>query len=109
MKDHRLIDERSLAFDRLTAAKLKANPALVEKARDNVRRWLASCSEGVRPALLEWQAALDGPLEALLALLTSSDERATRLRQSSPFAGVLSPAERNAILREYHRRESRAA
>ena len=109
MKDHRLIDERSLAFDRLTAAKLKANPALLEKAKNNVHRWLASCSAGVRPALLEWQVALDGPFEALLALLTSSDERATRLRQSSPFAGVLSPAERTAILTEFQKRESRAA
>jgi hypothetical protein len=108
LKDHRLIDERSLAFGRLIAAKIAANLALVEKGRANVRRWLQSCSPAARPALLEWQAALDGPLDELLALLTATDERATRLRQSSPFAGVLSTAERTAILAEFQEHDSHA-
>jgi hypothetical protein len=30
-------------------------------------------------------------------LLVSRSERATRLRQSSPFAGVLTPAERRRV------------
>jgi hypothetical protein len=42
-------------------------------------------------------------------MLESTDERATRLRQSSPFCGILSPAERIAIIREYQKRESVAA
>jgi hypothetical protein len=109
MKDHRLIDERSLAFCRLIARKLDANPALVDTARANVKRWLATCSPGVRPALLEWQAALDGPPHAVRALLLCADERAVRLRQSNPFAGVLTPAERSAILSEFQARESAAA
>jgi hypothetical protein len=44
-----------------------------------------------------------------MAVLTGTDERATRLRQSSPFAGLLSVAERTAIIREFQRRESTAA
>ncbi|MDW8310234.1 MAG: hypothetical protein RMK20_12750 [Verrucomicrobiales bacterium] len=108
MKHHRLIDERSLAFDRLTAAKVAANPELVARARATLQRWLGSCSPRVRPVLLEWQAVLDGPLDELLALLTATDERATRLRQSSPFAGILTPAERTAILKEFHQRDSTA-
>ena len=109
MKDHRLIDERSLALHRRVAEKLRGNPALVGFAQENIHRWLATCAPGVRPALLEWQTVLAGPFDAVLALLTAADERAARLRQSSPFAGCLGAEERNAILMEYHRRESHAA
>ncbi|CAN5797081.1 hypothetical protein BH20VER1_BH20VER1_00550 [soil metagenome] len=109
MRDHRLIDERSLAFDRLTATKLAENPALLDRARASLRRWLATASPRVRPVLLEWQQLLDGPSAELMAVLAGTDERATRLRQSSPFAGLLSVAERTAIIREFQRRESTAA
>jgi len=46
---------------------------------------------------------LDGALEDVLAVMESGDERAVRLRQSSPFAGFLTAEERNAILREFQR------
>ena len=109
MKDHRLIDERSLAFHRLIAAKLRRQPALVEKARANLARWLQTSSPGSTPALLEWQRALSGPFDELLVLLQATDEHATRLRQSSPFCGILTPEERLAIIREFQARESAAA
>ena len=109
MKDHRLIDERSAAFDRLIAKKLRSDPALVEKARTNIARWLQNAGARSTPDLLEWQRLLDQLLPDLLAVLESTDARATRLRQSSPFCGILTPAERLAIIREYHARESVAA
>ena len=109
MKDHRLIDERSLAFDRLIAAKLRRNPALVEKARGNLARWVKTCSAGARPDLLEWQCLLAGPFDELLVLMEATDERAARLRQSSPFCGILTEEERLGILREFQARESAAA
>ena len=109
MKDHRLIDERSLAFDRLIAAKLRAEPALVEKARGILARWLETGSARARPALLEWQRLLSGPLDELLVILEAADERATRLRQSSPFCGILTQEERFHIIREFQARESAAA
>lgn len=109
MKDHRLIDERSLAFDRLIIEKLRANPSLIEKARANISRWLQTAGARSRPDLLEWQSLLDGPMPELLATLASSDEREARLRQSSPFCGILTRAERLAIIREFHARESVAA
>jgi hypothetical protein len=98
MKSHDLIDQRSLAFGRAIAARLVDDPSLIEHARANIRRWLETCSPGVRPAFLEWLAALDAGTESVLALLTGPDERATRLRQSNPFAGVLPQKERNEIL-----------
>ena len=109
MKDHRFIDERSLAFDRLIAAKLRSQPTLVEKARSNPVRWLETCSAGARPDLLEWQRLLSGSFDELLVLLEATDERATRLRQSNPFCGILTQEERLGILREFQARESVAA
>ena len=106
---HALQDATSLAFDRLTAQKIAANPALVERARATLSRWLATCSPSVRPVLHEWQAILSGPREELLALLAATDERATRLRQSSPFAGILSVAERSTILREFRQHDPEPA
>ena len=109
MNDHGLIDQRSLAFDRLTAEKVAADPALVERAGATLARWLQTCSPRVRPVLLEWQGVLDGPRAELLALLVATDERAVRLRQSSPFAGVLSPAERAVILKEFRQHDPATA
>jgi hypothetical protein len=109
MKDHRLIDERSLAFSRLIAVKFRADPVLVQRGRDNLERWLRDCSERSLPALLEWKVLLAGPLDEVLSVLTSSDERAVRLRQSNPFAGLLTPNERWAILRDFQNRDATAA
>lgn len=108
MKDHRLIDKRSLAFHRRVAEKLRVEPSLRELARANLERWETSASTRLLPVLSEWRALLDAPGGELLAILTSEDARATRLRQSSPFAGALTPVERFAILREFQARDSLA-
>lgn len=109
MKDHRDIDQRSRAFDRLIAEKLRADPALVEKAKANLSRRLSTCDVRSAPDLHEWQRVIRGPLAELLEFLVSADERITRMRQSSRFCGILTPAERLAIIRDFHRRESLAA
>ena len=101
MRSHATIDARSLAFGQAIAARLGENPALVERARSTIARWLKSCSPQTRSTLAEWNAILAGPPSGVLAVLTDPGERATRLRQSNPFAGVLSQRERTAILREY--------
>lgn len=104
MRSHEWIDRRSLALHEAVAAKLEARPELLDVARANLQRWLAA-----RPAaaLREWQEFLDHTsLPDLLALLRSPDEQAARLRQSSPFAGLLSPKERQAILDEYESRRA---
>ena len=101
VKDHRQIDERSLAFGRAIAVHLAQHPELISRARATVARWLETCSPGARSTLLEWQDALMGPPDGVHALLTGTDERATRLRQSNPFAGVLSQQERTALLKHF--------
>ena len=101
MNRHQLIDDRSIALGRAVAARLAAEPQLLNRARATIERWLQTSSPGVRLALEEWRMALDGPIDGVIALLSESDERSVRLRQSNPFAGVLSHAERNAILRQF--------
>jgi len=45
-----------------------------------------------------WRSVLDAGVEAVLAMLTFRSPDAAELRQNSPFAGVLSEAERRAVL-----------
>src|SRR5947207_15319769 len=108
MKRHGHIDERSLAFGRAIAAKLAQHPELIVRARATLTRWMTTSSPRTSSTLQEWRVALDGPLAPVIALLTSADERATRLRQSNPFAGVLSQQERNAILRQFQSHDTAA-
>jgi predicted NACHT family NTPase len=104
VRSHQWIDQRSLALHQAVAAKLEAQPQLLEVARDNVRRWRRTNSAA---ALREWWLLLEAtPLPALVALLRSPDEDAARLRQSSPFAGLLTPDERQSILSEYESRRA---
>jgi len=99
--DHAHLDERSLALHRLVAEKISADPALLDKARANVRRWQAASGEPSL-ALSEWEQILDAsPVDEVIALLVERSERATRLRQSSPFAGILTEPERQAIYESY--------
>jgi hypothetical protein len=101
--DHSRVDERSLAMHRLIAAKVQADPALLDKARENVCRWRAN--EGSpKPALAEWEQILSGPINRVAQFLAERSERATRLRQSSPFAGILTDVERRAIYESYSTR-----
>jgi len=104
VRSHQWIDERSLALHVAVAAKLEAQPELLDVARQNLQRWLS-----MRPAaaLREWQAILDRtPLPEVIGLLRARSEDAARLRQSSPFAGVLSKSERQSILDTYESRRA---
>lgn len=103
MIDPRLIDDRRLAFGRSLASRLIADPLLIVRARETASRWLTLCPPSRQPELREWLTVLDGPIDAVIALLTQSDERSVRLRRSNPFAGVLDTQERNAIIRQFHR------
>jgi hypothetical protein len=95
--DHRRTEARSLAMHCRAAAKISANPALLEIARDNVRRWRANAGEDVPRYLVEWRRILERPWPEIAAVMTGFDDDAIRLRQSSPFAGVLTAEERRQV------------
>lgn len=101
--DHRRLDERSLALHRLVAWKVLADPALLDQARETMRRW--QTMEGSPSlALSEWESILSGPVDQVAEFLMEPSERATRLRQSSPFCGILTEAERRAVYESYSTR-----
>jgi hypothetical protein len=94
---HRIIEARSLAMHCLIARKIEADPRLLTAARGNLEKWIARYGDGVPRALEEWREILDRPWPEIAAVITNADESAVRLRQSSPFAGVLTPAERRRV------------
>lgn len=95
--DHCRLDLRSLAMHTLIARKLARTPGLLTVARENLRRWSERWGDEAPAWLEEWQAVLGRPWIEVAALITELSPRATRLRQSSPFAGVLTPQERKRI------------
>lgn len=95
--DHRRLDLRSLAMHTLIARKLARDPKLLGVARENLKRWGERWGRRTPVWHKEWQAILKRPWREVAALITELSPLATRLRQSSPFAGVLTPEERKRI------------
>ncbi len=94
---HRVLDARSLALHCLIAQKIMADSSLIDIARGNLAAWRRKAVGAEPRYLAEWQRILARPWPQVAALITEQSENATRLRQSSPFAGVLSTAERRRI------------
>ncbi len=97
---HQRIDRRSLALHRAIADKLRAHPELLQIARQNLDRW-SQQNSGSQPYWDRWRELLNQPLEDLLKAIVEDSETMTALRQATPFAGILSPAERWAIYAEF--------
>ncbi len=90
----------SLWLHRAIAGKVVANPpAVLAAAAINLRRLRRLHPEGRAWEWLDrWDAVLDEGVEAVLDALTSSASFAVELRRNSPFAGVLSEAERRRVV-----------
>lgn len=95
---HRLSEERSRAYHQVIADRLRGDLTILERARARVDGWISS--SGTPPFYaLQWREVLCRDVEAIVAFLVVDGELARELRQSSPFAGVLSPEERWQIWR----------
>jgi aryl-alcohol dehydrogenase-like predicted oxidoreductase len=95
---HDWIDERSLALARRVAEHAKHDRSVFTRALLWVRQQLTSPAAERNPALREWERILTTATpEEILATLVEDSEHGARLRQSSPFVGVLSREERNTI------------
>jgi len=102
LRGHQRLEQRSLALHRAIAGKLRSDPTLIEIAWDNLERWSQTMGRS-QPYWDEWRKILARPLPEVLALLEEESERMTALRQATPFAGVLEPAERWAIYSRFER------
>jgi hypothetical protein len=99
-------DRRSLHLHTVIAGRLREDPeAIVAAARSNLAR-MRVLHSGAVDLLDEWAELLGAPIDDLVARLISMDERARSLRQATPFAGILSAAERASAYRDFRRRES---
>ena len=101
---HRLLDARSLAMHALTAEKISRDPQLLNIARDNLQRWRARWPQSPPAWFEQWQEIMNWPWPRIAALITEQSENAIRLRQSSPFAGVLDTEERKRIYEAFRTR-----
>jgi hypothetical protein len=95
--DHQILDARSLAMHCKIAQKISRDPKLIEKAKANLERWSAKSGEPLPKYFSEWREILERPWPEIAEFITRMSEDATRLRSSSPFAGVLDADERNQI------------
>lgn len=99
MNAHRLAEERSLALHRAIADRLAEDPAVLDRARTRVQRWLATGE--VHPHWAgEWQSILSRSVEEIRTALVDVSEHARALRQVTPFAGAIDPRTRWHIWRE---------
>ncbi len=105
MKTHEQIDRRGLELARLIVERIDADPERsgLEKARACCESWLA---KGPDPVFLEWRRILDLPWEQVRDILLADTEEGRRLRQSSPFCGILSPQERWQVFKEFREHEA---
>jgi len=99
VSDHIRIDERSLALHKVIAEKLLQNPDLLQKGKENIKRWR---SQGVESsAFKEWEDIIDKGIKDTVAALKSNNEKYIRLRQSTPFTGMLTTEERKNIFESF--------
>ena len=106
-RSHEWIDQRSLALDKAIAARLRGQPELLQRAKDTLQEWLQQRQPTPPHVLVEWQEILSSwSFEEILMLLISSEPEPTRLRQSSPFCGILTQKERRKVLQEYESRRA---
>ncbi|MGN6367500.1 MAG: hypothetical protein ACTHN5_04495 [Phycisphaerae bacterium] len=101
---HQTHDRISLELARRIAQGLPAHPEWLDLAKSNLDRWSQLNHDA--PALLscyqEWRQLLARPVPEISAALIAETDHAQRLRQNSPFAGALSPAEVWHIKRQVH-------
>lgn len=107
---HHLAEKRSIAYHRLIAERIRRDPTVLECARTRVQSWMAATSRAATSRapfyVRKWHEILSCDVDAIAAFLVEDSELARELRQSTPFAGALSPAERWQIWRAVGAAES---
>ena len=101
MTRHARLEERSLALHREIARRVRQDPGLLTAVRERLGNDIKSdrFSPSVTDAMQEWLDLLNAnSLEHTLEWLVDPGENARRLRQSTPFAGILTQEERRRIL-----------
>jgi predicted transcriptional regulator len=94
-------DQRMLELSRKLAEAIENDTSLVRRAKEHVHRMLKKDQGSATRDITEWRDILESySIRRLSRFLTSTSERAKRLRQSNPIFAILSSDERNRLLSE---------
>lgn len=107
---HETLDQIKLAQHKLIAKKLQEDPeAILALARRNLQRYIKGRSATSTSLWREWRTILEqDSIDRIMAIMTAKTQKATELRQASPFAGALSQEEIDGtIQREKERARAR--
>ena len=92
---HRQKDRQLQALSWNLAKAIEKDASLIARAKEHIDRLLKDEQGAAAGDLSEWRDILDlYPIQRLTRFLTSTSERAERLRQSNPFFAVLNADER---------------
>lgn len=83
------------------AAAVEKDTSLIRRAKDHIDRLLKEDQGAAAGDIMEWRNILDTySIQRLVRFITSSSERAKRLRQSNPFFAILNTDERAKLADE---------
>lgn len=100
-RTHRMPEMQSLAYHRAVAERL--DEGIVDEARRRLRNWRRDELIDRRWAD-EWERILSLPLPRIAKAISADSKPARELRQTSPFAGVLTEQERQRLFRAVEER-----
>ncbi len=96
---HQEKDRQMLALSHQLAEAIENDPSLVRRAKEHVLRMLKNDHGSATQDIEEWRNILESySIRRLSRFLTSTSERANRLRQSNPLFAILSTEERYKLL-----------
>ncbi len=98
-------DRRSLALHHAIARLLEEDPDRSLARAHQVLALMRSRNPHASALLDEWELILRRPIEAIVEVMGDPRPWARELRQVTPFAGLLSAAQRTAVLRDFQATE----
>lgn len=94
-------DQRSIAYHEAIAAVIRKGPeTALDRARDNLNK-LSRIQPGAKQLLECWRTWLHLPVDELIGNMLDPESAAREMRQVSPFSGVLNPADRKKLLKQF--------
>jgi hypothetical protein len=91
-------DSQLKLMSRKLADIIRQDASIVRRAKDHIDSLLMEDQGTTAGDLMEWRNILDAyPIQRLVRFVTSSSERARRLRQSNPFFAILNSEERARV------------
>ena len=96
---HREKERRLLALSRNLAKAIGQDTSLLRRAKNHIERLLNEDQGTASRDLVEWRDILDMySIQRLSQFITSTSERANRLRRSNPFFAILNSDERVRLI-----------